>query len=192
MGRTDKEAIDLGVSEILEPDQDSRSWQKVSNGQHSHEKPILSLFHRPPPVPLSPCLECCYNSWPLLQASVPLLTRSLFSEVTSTGKLSWISPAPSLMLLSAMFRLFVTIISSPIVCLVGLWTPSSQWWGALQLCPPSPRAQEPSKGLTNGGNCAGSQEPLKKIKIWSQQRRPVLHEFLPFIFLDSRRFHLPV
>ena len=36
-------AIDLGVSEILEPDQDSGSWQKVSSAQHSHEKSIPFL-----------------------------------------------------------------------------------------------------------------------------------------------------
>ena len=42
----------------------------------------------------------------LLQAAVPLLTQFLFAEVTSPGKLSWVSPAPSLWLLNTMFLPF--------------------------------------------------------------------------------------
>ena len=113
-------------------------------------------MRNPSPFSGSPRATCDCVSWPwtllwpmmLLPASMPLLTRFLFSEVTSIGKLSWISPAPSILLLHycssvPCLCLFITITSSLIVCPVGLWTLSSQWWGALH--PPCPPPQEPLK-----------------------------------------------
>lgn len=124
----------------------------------------------------------------LLQAAVPWLTRFLFSEVTSPGKLSWVSPSPSLWLLNAMFLPFCynylllgglpgsTLNSFKPV--MGSFTPL-----------PHPWLRNPAKGYEWRGNCNGSQEPLKNKNL--VPAGPVHMQISTFHLLRSQKFHLP-
>lgn len=132
---------------------------------------------------VSPCLECCYNSWccfKLLclgshgfyfQRSPPLGSFLGFLLLLHYG-----SSMPC-------FCLSVTIISSLVACPVRRWTPSSQWWGALHPCPTHGSGTQ--QRTTNGEGTATALKSHWKIKIWSQQGLFTCR-FLPFIFLDPR------
>lgn len=147
-------AIDLGVSEILEPDQDSRSWQKVSNGQHSHEKPIPFLCFAAHHLCL--CL-------PALNVAITRDAASSFCAFAHTvsifrGHLHWeafwISPAPSLLLLSAMFLPFCYNYLLP-DCLPG-WTLNSfkPVMGSFIPLPPQAQGSGTQQRTTNGAGTA--------------------------------------
>ena len=137
---------DLGVSEILEPDQDSGRWQKVSNGQHSREKPTPFL-----------CLATCHRWLCLLALNVAIIHDAAssccaFAHTVSIcrGHLPW----------EAFLGFSCSFTMAPQCHVFAfLLQLSPPWWPApldaelLQASdgelytPAPPIAQEPSKGL---------------------------------------------
>lgn len=159
-------AIDLGISEILELDQDSGSWQKVWNGQQSHEKPIpfLCLTARH----LCLCL-------PALNVAITRDAPSSFCAFAHTvsifrGHLHW----EAFLDFSCSFTIapqchvfaFLLQLSPP---WLSAWLDSELLQASdgelYTSAPAAPWLRNPAKDYEWRGNCAGSQEPLKNKNL---------------------------